>query len=808
MKAVIMAGGKGTRLRPLTLNTPKPMVPLLNRPCMEYIIELLKRHDIHQIAVTVQYLPEVIRNHFGDGSAYGVELYYAEEDTPLGTAGSIKNAAEFLDETFIVISGDALTDFNLRQAIDYHKDKDALATMVLTQVDSPLEYGVVMTDESGRVTRFLEKPSWSEVFSDTVNTGIYVLEPEILDWIPANCSYDFSLNLFPELLSNNKALYGYVAEGYWSDIGNLQQYRKSQFDMLDGHVHVPIQANEIMPKVFIEPDVLLPSTLHVQGPAYIGAGSSLHPMSKIGPYTVLGKGNSVLASAGLERTIAWNGNYIGEGAELQETLLMDRTVVGSCAQLQEGAVIGSSCTIGSNASIKSSVRLWPNKTVPAKGIVHTSMIWTEPTNKSLFQSKGVIGIPNMELHPERVSRLAEAYGSTLRAAAPVLIAASPHPYCELLKHAAGSGLRTVGIHVLDLGCASEEVTRYAVQHHQGQGAIHISLTESATSPEVLIQWMDEQGKPIAKSMERKLENAYYQEDYPRMPWNRIGAYRAYQHADEDYLKALEAHVDFAKIREANLRYVLHLSSRQEHPLIKRWTELVGGTGLLTQHTHEPELNILEIVHHTHADLGIFLEEDSQLSLITPSGHILNDDQMIALIMTAIASSAPNAVLGVPSSMLGSIPSSLQANTVQVRRTKESLRSIMEDTTGLPFSPFAYRLYALSLILYYMANARIGLDTIAEMHPNGYTAKEEVICSWNEKGALMRELMTWVRSSGQEAELMDGIRIQTAEGSVLILPDQDEPLFQVFAQSDSTAQAKLLAHSYASLINQSHQQLRK
>ncbi|MBR2569473.1 MAG: nucleotidyltransferase family protein, partial [Paenibacillus sp.] len=239
MKAVIMAGGKGTRLRPLTLNTPKPMVPLLNRPCMEYIIELLKRHDIHQIAVTVQYLPEVIRNHFGDGSAYGVELYYAEEDTPLGTAGSIKNAAEFLDETFIVISGDALTDFNLRQAIDYHKDKDALATMVLTQVDSPLEYGVVMTDESGRVTRFLEKPSWSEVFSDTVNTGIYVLEPEILDWIPANCSYDFSLNLFPELLSNNKALYGYVAEGYWSDIGNLQQYRKSQFDMLDGHVHVP-----------------------------------------------------------------------------------------------------------------------------------------------------------------------------------------------------------------------------------------------------------------------------------------------------------------------------------------------------------------------------------------------------------------------------------------------------------------------------------------------------------------------------------------------------------------------------------------
>ncbi|WP_195572039.1 sugar phosphate nucleotidyltransferase [Paenibacillus sp. 1001270B_150601_E10] len=808
MKAVIMAGGKGTRLRPLTLNTPKPMVPLLNRPCMEYIIELLKRYDIHQIAVTVQYLPEVIRNHFGDGSQYGVELYYAEEETPLGTAGSIKNAASFLDETFIVISGDALTDFNLRAAIAYHKEKEALATMVLTQVESPLEYGVVMTAEDGKVTRFLEKPSWSEVFSDTVNTGIYVLEPEILDWIPDDAPYDFSLNLFPELLKKNEPLYGYVADGYWSDIGNLQQYRKTQFDMLDGHVDVAIQATEIEPGIYVEPDVKLPSTLPLKAPAYIGSRCTLHPSSKLGPYTILGRGNTLLPSSKLERTIVWCGNYIGEGAELHEALLMDRTVVGSFAQLQEGAVIGSSCTIGSNASIKASVRLWPHKTVPAKGIVHTSMIWTDPTAKPLFQSKGVIGIPNLELHPERASRLAEAYGSTLPAASTVVISTSAHPYADLLKHACSTGLRTIGIHVLDLGHCSEEVTRHAVQYHSGAGAIHISLLEQSSNPMMLIQWMDDQGKPIAKSMERKLENAFYQEDYPRTHWNQIGSYRNYSHANEDYLSVLESHIDFAMIRKANLSYVLHLSTEQEQQLLMQWTKLIGGTGLLTQHTHEPDLNVLEIVHHTHADLGIFIEDSSQLSLITPSGHILNDDQMIALIMTSIASSHPNATLGVPSSLLGTIPSSLKDGTLQVRRTKESLRSIMEETSGLPFSPFAYRLYALSLILQYMAGAKIGLDTLAEMNPFGYTAKEEVMCSWHEKGAIMRELMTWVRSSGQEAELMDGIRIQTAEGSVLILPDQDEPIFQVFAQSDSSAQAKLLAHSYASQIVQSHQSLRK
>ena len=240
MKAVIMAGGKGTRLRPLTSHLPKPMVPLLDRPCMEYIIDLLKRHGITEIAVTVQYLPQVIRSHFGDGSEYGVSLHYFEEIMPLGTAGSVKNAEAFLDETFLVISGDALTDFDLSQAIAYHREKQALGTLVLTRVEVPLEYGVVMTQEDGRIIRFLEKPSWSEVFSDTVNTGIYVLEPEMLSFFEPEQTFDFSKDLFPLVMKRDLPLYGYVADGYWSDIGNLTQYRETQFDMLNGHVEVDI----------------------------------------------------------------------------------------------------------------------------------------------------------------------------------------------------------------------------------------------------------------------------------------------------------------------------------------------------------------------------------------------------------------------------------------------------------------------------------------------------------------------------------------------------------------------------------------
>src|SRR4051812_30136249 len=175
-----MAGGEGTRLRPLTSNQPKPMVPIVGKPCMEHIIDLLRRHGIDEIVVTVAYLPQVIRGYFGDGESLGVKLHYSVEETPLGTAGSVKNAEELLDETFLVISGDALCDFDLTDLIDKHRASGACATIALRSVENPLEFGVVIIDEDGRIERFLEKPSWGQVFSDTINTGVYVLEPEVL----------------------------------------------------------------------------------------------------------------------------------------------------------------------------------------------------------------------------------------------------------------------------------------------------------------------------------------------------------------------------------------------------------------------------------------------------------------------------------------------------------------------------------------------------------------------------------------------------------------------------------------------------
>ncbi|QRF23908.1 nucleotidyltransferase family protein [Alicyclobacillus sp. TC] len=234
MKAVIMVGGKGTRLRPLTARFPKPMVQLLGRPCIEYTLQLLKEHGITEIAITIQYLSSVIRDYLGDGSKYGVRLHYFEEHKPMGTAGGVLNAKEFLDERFLVISGDALTDFNLSEAMAFHENKRALATIILTQVESPCDFGVVLTQSDGKILHFLEKSKSNEIFTNTVNTGIYVFEKEILNWIPNNVSYDFGKELFPRLVAENAPFYGYSLDGYWSDVGSLHQYRQTQIDMLSG----------------------------------------------------------------------------------------------------------------------------------------------------------------------------------------------------------------------------------------------------------------------------------------------------------------------------------------------------------------------------------------------------------------------------------------------------------------------------------------------------------------------------------------------------------------------------------------------
>src|SRR5919198_6705116 len=240
MRAVVMAGGEGTRLRPLTSNQPKPMVPIVGKPCMEHILELLKEHGFEEVVVTVAFLPQAIRSYFGNGESLGLSVEYSVEESPLGTAGSVRLASGRLDDTFLVISGDALCDVDLTKLVEFHCERGAAVTIGLVSVENPLEFGIVVTDSEGRIERFLEKPSWSQVFSDTINTGIYVLEPEVLRHVPTDRAYDFSKELFPYLLEMGRPIYGLAMDGYWQDIGNLDQYRQANIDALDERVRLNV----------------------------------------------------------------------------------------------------------------------------------------------------------------------------------------------------------------------------------------------------------------------------------------------------------------------------------------------------------------------------------------------------------------------------------------------------------------------------------------------------------------------------------------------------------------------------------------
>ena len=289
MKAVIMAGGEGTRLRPITLGLPKPMVPLLGRPVMEHIIGLLKRHGITDICVTLQYMPEVVQSWFGDGAELGVRLTYFVEREPLGTAGSVKNCMSHLGEDdFLVISGDAVCDLDLSAAMGFHRASRADATLVLYRHPEPLEYGLVLTDDTGRVERFIEKPSWGQVFTNTVNTGIYLLTRRAMDRVPEGRACDFGKDLFPALLEEGAPLYGHIADGYWCDMGDCGAYLACTADALGGKVTMDMGLPQRGPGIWAAEE--LPGGITVVPPCWIGPGASIEEGSLLGPHAVVGPG--------------------------------------------------------------------------------------------------------------------------------------------------------------------------------------------------------------------------------------------------------------------------------------------------------------------------------------------------------------------------------------------------------------------------------------------------------------------------------------------------------------------------------------
>jgi NDP-sugar pyrophosphorylase family protein len=352
LTAVILAGGQGTRLRPLTLARPKPIVPLLNVPFLAYQLDLLRSHGVADVVLSCSYMVDEVRRAMGDGSAWGVRLRYVTEEEPLGTAGGVRNAVDLVSERVIVLNGDILTDLDLSAMLRFHAEREAAATIYLTSVPDPSAFGLVELEPPGRVRRFVEKPDPAQVTTDTINAGVYILERAILDRIPAGRVMSIEREFFPGLLADGIPFFGWVGNNYWLDIGNVEKYHQSQLDLLAGRVRTAIQPDSaIGDGAAAGGDVTVESGARIEAPVVLGRGSRLGADTRVGPGTVLGQGCSIASKAVVEGSVLWEGIRVGEGALLRQCVVAANASIGARAQLGPGAVVAAGAIIADDGRL-------------------------------------------------------------------------------------------------------------------------------------------------------------------------------------------------------------------------------------------------------------------------------------------------------------------------------------------------------------------------------------------------------------------------------------------------------------------------
>jgi mannose-1-phosphate guanylyltransferase/phosphomannomutase len=823
MKAVIMAGGEGTRLRPLTSNMPKPMMHLANRPMMEHIVQLLQRHGFDDIVVTVAFMANNIRSYFGDGSEFGVRMVYATEETPLGTAGSVRNAMEELDERFLVISGDVLTDIDLSRIVGFHEEKGALATIGLTAVENPLEFGIVITNDDGTIERFLEKPGWGQVFSDTVNNGIFVLEPEIFDYIPPDRPVDFSSEVFPKLLDDQKALYGYTCEGYWEDVGTLAAYVSAHKDILDGRVEVDVPGFRLDGGVWLGEGAEIDPDARIEGPVVIGDHCRIEAGARLGAYSVLGNNVMVRSEAQLDRTVVHDGAYVGQSVRLLGAVVGRNSDLRAGSRCDDGVVLGDECFIGAGAHIGTNVKVYPFKTVEAGAVVNQSLVWESKGSRTLFGADGVQGLANVDITPELVTRVAMAYATTLKKGATVTTSRDSSRSARKLKRSIMAGLNAGGINVDDLEVAPVPVTRFQVRSQRAQGGITVRLVEGDPQS-VVIRFFDELGTDISEAAARKIERTFYREDYRRVFPGDIGDIGFPPRAIEYYTQSIVDAIDTKAIREAAFKVVVDYAYGTSSFVMPNVLSKLGAD-VLAVNPYASTLGALAFEMGTHATavanlvrssgahLGCVIDPDGEhVRFIDDEGHVLSDTQSL-LAFTSLLGQTSDAGcrIAVPVAAPSEVAHVAEGYGLEVLWTKLSTPALMKSALSddivmgasldggyiFPkYLPAFDATAAFATMLELLARTGTRLSKLVEGLPRTHVVHETVSTPSEHKGAIMRSLM---ENATGELVLVDGIKELHDDGWALVLPDPEDPISHVWAEAGSDTDARRRAQDVVGRI---------
>ncbi len=819
-----MAGGEGTRLRPLTSNQPKPLIPLVNRPMMEHVVHLLREHGFEDVVVTLAFLPQTIRTYFGNGSEFGVRMAYATEETPLGTAGSVRNARAQLGDAFLVISGDVLTDIDLSALVAFHEERGAMATIALKSMKNPLEFGIVITREDGSIERFLEKPGWGQVFSDTVNTGIYVLEPEVFDYIPEGRPVDFSSDVFPRLLADGKPLFGFVADGYWEDVGTLEAYHKAHQDVLDGKVAIDIPGFHLAKGVWLGEGAEVDPGASIEGPTVIGDYCRVEAGASIRDYTVLGANVMVRSDAFLERAVVHDNAYLSQGVRLRGSVVGRSCDLRSHARCEEGVVLGDNCFVGEHAVVNAGVKIYPFKTVEPNAIINSSIVWESRGTRSLFGHNGLSGLANVDVTPELACRVAMAYATTMKKGSTVITSRDSSRAARALKRAVMAGLNSAGINVDDLEMATVPVSRFQVRIQRAQGGITVRLTPGDPQS-VTVRFFTADGTDIDEGAQRKVERIFFRQDFRRAFAADIGDIGYPPRALEYYSAAMMETVDGDVIRRAGYQLVMDYAFGPTSLVMANVFSKLGadvlsvnpytstaGAAAFDAKVHAGR--VADLVRSAGAHLGAVLDPDGErIILVDDEGHILTDEQALLAMVTMVAGEKVRIAL--PVSVTSAAERIAVEAGAEVVWTKVSAPSLMDAAASGGFTlaasqdggfifpdflPAFDATAALVKLLELLASSGSRLSKVVAGLPRVHLAHETVVTPWEQKGLVMRLVVE--EAKDKEVVLVDGVKVLEGDGAwALVLPDPDEPLTHVWAEGSSATEARTLAQTYARTIRQ-------
>jgi len=831
MKCIIMAGGFGTRLRPLTNNLPKPMALMANKPIIGHIVDLLKSHKLTEMTSLLYFQPESIENYLGDGSEFDVKIGYTSPSADLGTAGSVAYAIrkEKKKGTTLVISGDVITDIDLTAAIKFHKQKRALATLVLTRVENPLAFGIVITDDNGRIVRFLEKPSWGEVFSDTINTGIYILEPAAIDMVPEEGEFDFSNDLFPMLLKEKKPIYGYIAEGYWKDVGSLQEYRQANMDIIQKKVQVDIPGAELgRDEIHAGAGTKIDYTAEIEGKVVLGRNCTVEGGARLVD-CVIGDDCVIKEGAVIKNSVLWNGVTVGSGANLHENIVGDATEIGDGAHLGEGAIVSDHCRIGRNSSVKADVKVWPHKEVDDDATLASSLIWGQKWSKNLFSTYGVTGLANIELSPEFAAKLGAAYGASLKKGVTVSTSRDAHKTSRMINRAIMTGILSTGVNVNDYGVTPMPVVRYLARGGSEIAGVH--TRRSPFDEELLdLKFFDRSGLDLHPGEEKSIEKLFFREDFRRSPMEETGEMYFPIHSLDTYAAGFLASINTKAIEKARFKIVLDYSFGSSSRI---FPDILGSLkcdvialnanvdSSRATKTAEEFVNSLEqlssIVRSLKADVGFMLDAGGEkVFMVDDTGDILDGDT--ALNLTALLALKTNkaqkkkGAIAVPVTASRAIEHMAKAYGFKVVRTKTTSRGLMEAATKKDilfvgegsggfifpdFQPVYDGIFTVAKFLEMLAIEGKRMHTLLREIPPSIMIKERISCSWEQKGMIMRRLAE--DSRGKKTVMLDGIRISFGMDWLIAYPSQSHSYFIITAEASTEEKARGLVDTYREKI---------